>query len=167
LGEIVAFRARLVFWDSTVFHDCQRICTRWTIYWCVVASYVRSACTGTCTTGSVCGRGGCCFSCENICCFWRTSFGKAPVNCLEGEVCTVSTVFSWSIQHASFVLSEMRPSRHALVAYPYSLLFPSTFLLRFAWCRFVWLSDFTSVRDVVAFVLCWKLLFGCPKFGFG
>jgi hypothetical protein len=57
------------------------------------------------------------------------------------------------------VPSRTQPSRHGLLGYPKSLLFPSTFLLLSTWSRFAWSSDFTSVRDIVVSVLAWKLVF--------
>jgi hypothetical protein len=72
--------------------------------------------------------------------------------------CAISSFF---LIHPAVMLSGTQLNRHALLGYPYSLLFTSTFLLPSAWSWFGWSSDFTLVPDIVASVLCWKLVSGC------
>jgi hypothetical protein len=75
-----------------------------------------------------------------------------------------------SIQSPEVVLSETQPSRHALLGCPTHYFIPKNALFYFPRGPGPPAPlDFTSVRDVVASVLSWKLLFGCffSKFGFG
>jgi hypothetical protein len=67
-----------------------------------------------------------------------------------------------SIQSPAVVLSETQPSRHALLGCPTHYFIPKNALFYFPRGPGSPAPlDFTSVRDVVASVLSWKLLFGC------